>query len=173
MKSLILIAFCALTLVSCNENLRVGSMQQIKWLTLSEVQKKMKSKPKKVLIDIYTDWCRPCKMMSKHTFTNPDVIEFINKEFYAVKFNAESQEDVTFLKKRYSNKSKTHDFALQLGGTPSGLVFPTIVYFNESFKRIQVVPGYYESHEFVMVLKYFGEDHYKKMNYDDYYKSYY
>ncbi|MBK21828.1 MAG: hypothetical protein CMP63_05880 [Flavobacteriales bacterium] len=173
MKSLILIVFCALALVSCNSKQNIGSRQQIKWLSLSEVQEKMKSKPKKVFIDIYTDWCRPCKMMSKRTFTDPEVIEVINKEFYAVKFNAESKEDVNFIKKRYSNKSKTHDFAIQIGSSPSGLAFPTIVYFNESFKRIQAVPGYYESKEFIVVLKYFGEDHYKKMSYENYYKSYY
>ncbi len=173
MRSLILISFCLLTLVSCTKKQSIGLRQQIRWLSISEVQEKIKSKPKKVLIDIYTDWCIPCKMMSKRTFTNPDVIEVINREFYAVKFNAESQEDVTFLKKKYSNKSKTHDFAIELGSTTSGLAFPTIVYFNESFKRIQAVQGYYDSQEFIKVLRYFGEDFYKKMNYDDYYKSYY
>ncbi len=173
MRLLLLTVFSALTLISCNSKQKVSSKQKIQWLSLTEVQKRIKSEPKKVLIDIYADWCRPCKIMSKRTFTNPEVIDVINKEFYAVKFNAESREEITFLKKKYTNKDKIHDFAIQLGSTPSGLSYPTIVYFNESFKRIQVVPGYYESQEFVVVLKYFGEDHYKKMSYDDYYKSYY
>tara|TARA_Y100000746_G_scaffold114412_1_gene97854 strand:+ start:299 stop:820 length:522 start_codon:yes stop_codon:yes gene_type:complete len=171
MKSLIIVVFSTLALFSCNTKQKVSSKQKIQWLSLSEVQKKMKSKPKKVLIDIYTDWCGPCKRMSKYTFTNSEVIKIINKEFYAVKFNAESKEDVNFLKKLYINKGRTHDFAIQVGSTPSGLSYPTIVYFNESFKRIQVVPGYYQSQEYILVLKYFGEDHYKRISYENYYKS--
>ena len=173
MRLFIFTVFSALILVSCNSNKNVKSNQKVQWLSLSEVQEKMKSEPKKVLIDVYADWCRPCKMMSKYTFSNPKVIDIINREFYAVKFNAESTEDIIFLQKRYFNKGKTHDFAIQIGSSPSGLSYPTLVYFNESFKKIQAVPGYYESEEFMIVLKYFGENHYKKMSYDDYYKSNY
>jgi len=173
MRSLILIIFCGFTLISCNSKKKVVYQKSIQWISLSEVQEKMKSNPKKVLIDIYTDWCRPCKMMSRFTFTDPEVIKIINKEFYAVKFNAESKQEVDFLKKRYINKRKTHDLAIEIGSTQSGLAFPTIVYFNESFKLIQAVPGYYEKEEFKVILKYFGENNYKKIRYDDYYKSYY
>ena len=40
-------------------------------------------------MDIYTDWCGPCKLMDKNTFQNPDVAQYLNNNFYAVKFNAE------------------------------------------------------------------------------------
>jgi thioredoxin-related protein len=137
---------------------------------MDEVQEKMTSHPKKVLIDIYTDWCGPCKRMSKYTFTNPEVIKIINKEFYAVKFNAESKEEVNFKMKKYQNFGRTHDFAIQIGSTASGLSYPTILYFNESFEKMQAVPGFFEPQQFTLLLKYFGEDHYKSMSYDSYRK---
>ena len=30
------------------------------------------------MIDIYTTWCGPCKMLDKNTFTNKDLITFVN-----------------------------------------------------------------------------------------------
>jgi thioredoxin-related protein len=171
MKHLALILFSISILSGCNTKQKVSPSQKIQWLSLGEVQEKMKSHPKKVLIDIYTDWCGPCKRMSKYTFTNSEVIKIINKEFYAVKFNAESKESVNFLMKKYSNSGRTHDFAIQVGSTASGLSYPTIIYFNESFKKIQSVPGYFEPQEFSLVLKYFGKNHFKNMSYEAFYKS--
>lgn len=40
----------------------------IKWMTLDEVQLAMKKEPRKVFMDVYTDWCGWCKVMDKKTF---------------------------------------------------------------------------------------------------------
>ena len=37
------------------------------------------------MMDVYTKWCGPCKMMMANTFTNANVIEYINANYYAVK----------------------------------------------------------------------------------------
>ena len=52
--------------------------------------------PKKIFIDAYTVWCAPCKMLDKNTFANKDVANYINKNYYAVKFNAEGNETIKF-----------------------------------------------------------------------------
>ncbi len=59
--------------------------------------------PRKVMIDVYTKWCGPCKMMMRNTFTNADVISYINENFYAVKFDAEGPDPVEFKGKTFSN----------------------------------------------------------------------
>src|SRR5688572_3382607 len=55
--------------------------KEIRWMTIDEVQVAMKKKPKKVWIDVYTDWCGWCKKMDKTTFVNPEVIKYMNKNF--------------------------------------------------------------------------------------------
>ena len=53
-------------------------------------------------MDVYTTWCGPCKMMMKNTFTNPNVIDYINANYYAIKFDAESGKEITFKGNVYS-----------------------------------------------------------------------
>ena len=72
------------------------SSQQIEWLTLAEAMEAQKKIPKKIFMDVYTDWCGPCKLLDKNTFQNPDVSSYISEHYYAVKFNAEGQEEINF-----------------------------------------------------------------------------
>ena len=101
----------------------VAQDHKINWLSIEEVEVLQQKEPRKVLMDVYTTWCGPCKMMMRNTFTNKDVINYVNKNFYAVKFDAESGEDVTFKGTSYKNPSynpnarrkSPHQFAQALG----------------------------------------------------------
>jgi len=68
----------------------------IKWVTIEEAQALAKKAPKPLFVDVYTSWCGPCKMLDRNTFSDPRVADYVNKHFYAVKFNAESGDPVTF-----------------------------------------------------------------------------
>jgi thiol-disulfide isomerase/thioredoxin len=59
-------------------------------MSIEEAVEAQKKEPKKIMMDVYTKWCGPCKMMMANTFTNADVIEYLNAN-YAVKFDAELQ----------------------------------------------------------------------------------
>ena len=66
--------------------------QQIKWMSMGEALKAQKINPKKIIMDVYTKWCGPCRLLDKKTFGNPDVSRYISQNFYAVKFNAEGED---------------------------------------------------------------------------------
>ena len=55
----------------------------------NEAIAKAKSEKKIIFLDAYTTWCGPCKMMSKLTFTVPEVGSFFNKNFVNLKFDME------------------------------------------------------------------------------------
>jgi len=45
---------------------------------------------KRVLIDVYTDWCGWCKKLDRDTYTDSVVVQRLNREFICVKLNPES-----------------------------------------------------------------------------------
>lgn len=54
-------------------------------LSLAKKEKKM------VFIDFFTDWCGPCKKMSKDVFPLKSVGEYMNHKFICLKINAEKE----------------------------------------------------------------------------------
>src|SRR5690606_31206392 len=96
MKKLLLALFIVLGTIGVQA-------QEIKWMSMDEALAAQKKKPKPIFMDVYTDWCGPCKMLDKQTFHDKAVVDYINENYYAVKFNAEGTGDITYKGKKYSN----------------------------------------------------------------------
>ena len=52
--------------------------QEINWIGFNEISEYQKKNPKNVILDIYTNWCGPCKLMEKNTYKNKIIAKFIN-----------------------------------------------------------------------------------------------
>lgn len=150
---------------------KVEASNEVEWLSIEEVQKRMKKKPKKIVVDVYTDWCGWCKKMDKATFSTPEVSKQLTDKFYAVKFNAEQTENIIFNNKvyGYNSRSKTHDLAIELLNGRLG--YPTVVYLNEKLEVIQSVPGYYEKGDYLKILDFISTEAYKKQNLEQFMRS--
>jgi thioredoxin-related protein len=146
---------------------------KIEWLTLEEAFASNQKEPRKILIDVYTGWCGWCKVMDKKTFTNPAVIQYVNKTYYAVKLNAESKEPITIgdTKYEFDASNRSHEAAVAL--LQGKMSYPTIVYLDESFNMIQPISGYMEAPEFHQVITFLGGNYYKKQQFDQYAASTY
>lgn len=141
---------------------------RIQWLTLEEAAAQAKKAPRKIFIDVYTDWCGWCKKMDKSTFSDPAIAEYVNKNYYAVKLDAESETPITINGKtyRYNVKMRTHEAALALlNGQTS---YPTTVYLDENFRILAPVPGYLDVPAFKSILTYFADNHYKQKTFAEF-----
>ena len=49
----------------------LSAQEKIKWMSFGEALKAQKKEPRKIFMDVYTDWCGPCKLLDKNTFQNP------------------------------------------------------------------------------------------------------
>lgn len=142
--------------------------QKVNWMTMDEALEAQVEAPKKIIMDVYTTWCGPCKLLDRNTFGNETVAAFINENYYPVKFNAEGPEEITYQDFTYTNpnyqparkgRNATHFFAdaLRLQG------YPSIVFFEEDGKLIQAVPGYKSPQQLEIYLKMIANDDYKDL----------
>ena len=77
--------------------------QEVQWMSFSDALSAQQKNPKPIFVDVYTEWCGPCKMLDLYTFSDEGFVAYINKNYYAVKFNAEGNETVTLNGKKYGN----------------------------------------------------------------------
>ncbi|WP_138479826.1 thioredoxin family protein [Dyadobacter bucti] len=174
MKKLFINFFLSLAvltvLTSFNSDTASKAEEAIQWLTIEEAYAKIQKEPRKVLIDVYTDWCGWCKVMDRETFRNKSVATYVNEKFYAVKLNAEQKEAIKLGDQKFEFLSEggrgIHQLALALtNNQPS---FPTTVFLDDKFQMIQPLPGYMKAKEFHQVITFFGEDYHKKEAFEIY-----
>ena len=160
----------------------VSSAQEINWMSMNDALSAQQKTPKKIFVDVYTTWCGPCRMLSERTFKNKDFVKYINDNFYAVKFNAEGNEEVTYKGTTYKNnnydpdKANTrngmHDFAGALGVNS----YPTMLIFDEKAAPIFPIVGYMTATQLEPLIKFAGNNTYLTVTtqeaYDKYLKTF-
>lgn len=144
----------------------------MKWYTWDEAMALNKTKPRKLLIDVYTDWCGWCKRMDKSTFSDPAVMAYLAENFYPVKLNAEQRGDIQFGGETFkfmendNGRGGVHTLAYSL--LDGKLGYPAMVYLNEKFERIMISPGYKEVPDMLKELKFAAEEQYTKTTWEEY-----
>lgn len=136
----------------------------VNWMTLEQAIEKSKTEKRKIFVDVYTDWCGWCKRMDSTTFVDPSVARYLNEHYYAVKFNAEQQQDIVYKDKTYHFKRNGargyHELAAEW--LNNRLSYPTVVFLDENMTLIQPVPNYQEPRKMETIINYFGSDSHRK-----------
>nr|WP_294906040.1 DUF255 domain-containing protein [uncultured Lacibacter sp.] len=146
--------------------------EKLNWISLEEAEQKAKTDPRPILVDLYTDWCGWCKVMDRKTYTSQDLIKYLNANFYTVKLNAETRNEVIWKGKVYKfNPSyKTNEIAITL--TAGELAYPTTVIIPSLSDEPQPISGMLEVKEMELVTRYFAEKKYPNVSFDDYAKKF-
>ena len=162
-----LFAVC-LFLISCNTLLG----QEVQWMSWEEAAHlaTTEENPKKIFVDVYTDWCGWCKKMDKDTFQNAEVAAYMTKNFYMVKLDGEGKEPINFKGKTFkfvpSGRKGYHEFALAL--LQGRLSYPTVVFLDENLNMLSPVPGYQKPEPFLNIARYFGDNIYLRKDWKTY-----
>jgi thioredoxin-related protein len=146
--------------------------QKLNWLTLAETEEKLKKEPRPVLIDLYTNWCGWCKVMDRKTYSNQKVIQYLNEKFYVVKLDAETKTELSWKGKKYNYNAsyKTNELAISL--TNGELAYPSTIFLPTDNSAPQSIAGMIEVKDMELIAKYFGENHYGTISFDDYAKKF-
>ena len=115
--------------------------ENINWISFNQLEDSLNTRPKKVFIFFYADWCEYCKKMEKVAFKNKEVIRNLNTSYYSIKMDAETKDTISFGGEKYMNKelgknrNPTHQIPLLIASR-KGRKFslPAMIFFNEEFK---------------------------------------
>ncbi len=133
--------------IKVNQNAKATSGNEMEWHGMGDVEKLVADSPKKIIVDVYTQWCGPCKMMDRNTFSDETVQKAINDKFYPVKFDAEGANEIVFKGQTYANPN--HDPNKRGRNSPHQLSkffsvrgYPTLVVLDENFTILHKIVGY-------------------------------
>jgi thioredoxin-related protein len=168
-RIIIAIALVALTSTTI---LRAVEPEKIHWITFEEAVKLSQKEPRKIIVDVYTDWCGWCKKMDATTFSDPIIVKYVNEKYYAVKLNAETRDTLRFNGNTFAfvPEYKANEFAVSL--LNGQMSYPTTVYLNEKFEVLSPVPGYLKPPMLEKILKFYGENTHTTMKWEDFIKTF-
>jgi len=147
---------------------------ELQWLNFNQAISLAKKHPRKLLVVIYTSWCNACRVMNKTTFSDSLNADYINKNYYLVDFNAESKDTIQYLDKKYLNNQDNgtpfHQLAMNLA--KNNLSLPSTVIIDENFATLDLIPQYLSPKVLEPVLRFYGDDAYKKEKWEDFQKKF-
>ena len=136
MKKLILFFVMTITLFANNNN--------IEWLNLNDALAKAKGQNKLIVVYMYSPYCTYCKKMNNSALKDEEVINTINKYYYAVKIDGINDEYPKYLKTRVS---------------------PTIFFLNSNGDKVGRIIGYRDNLQLRFQLTRFRMEYLKNKGY--------
>lgn len=111
------------------------SMSQISWIKedYKQALAKADADGKLLMIDVYTDWCGPCKMLDSDTFPVKEVVDK-SANFVTLKLDAE--------------KGQGPDVQKEFGVTG----YPTILFVDGKGKLVHTVVGFHTAEDLVVEM---------------------
>ncbi|PIX13171.1 MAG: thioredoxin, partial [Flavobacteriaceae bacterium CG_4_8_14_3_um_filter_31_8] len=93
-----------------------------------EALEKAKTENKPIFLDIYATWCRPCKILKKHTFSDKEVGDYYNANYINIAVDGETKE----------GRKLANNFSIQ--------GYPTLLILDKNGKQVAKQVGFVEPH---------------------------
>ncbi|HPK10067.1 MAG TPA: thioredoxin fold domain-containing protein [Saprospiraceae bacterium] len=158
MKRIILLSLAitmAFSACKKSEDYPKNSDGSITWISIDTASKIANKDQKMFFIDFYTDWCGWCKKMDKSTFEDPAVIDYMDKNFHNVKFNAEQKESVKFAGKEYQwqagGRNGVNNLAVEY--LRGNLGYPSFAILDKDYNLVKNIRGYKTPEQLLQELK--------------------
>ncbi|MES2567315.1 MAG: DUF255 domain-containing protein [Bacteroidota bacterium] len=146
----------------------------LKFYSLKEIEKLQKKNPKKILVNIFAGFCNSCKVQNATTIKDTSISNYINKHYYLINFDAESNDTIMFKGekcfKTVLNGYPLNTFALKV--TNNRLQFPSIAVLDDKQNTLDALTMFLTPKTLLPILKYYAEDKHKTIPWPDYIKAY-
>ena len=142
------------------DDIYAGDKGHLQWMSFNDGLALAQKANRKVLIDVYTDWCGWCKKMESTTYGDPRIVEYLQRKYVLVRLNAESMQKLTYKGTTYTERDLAGAFGVN--------GYPTTIFLKANGDPITGYPGYADAAKFRTVLSFIAEDHYLTKKFSDY-----
>ena len=108
-----------------------------------------------MLVDIYSDYCGPCRAMHEQVFPTPEIRERLSRGWVCVRVNS-SDNDRTVV---HDGKAMTYR---KLAAYFRARAIPTYIFFDRKGEPVQRAVGAYKKEKFALILDYMFDEEYKR-----------
>jgi thioredoxin-related protein len=129
-----------------NASVQEVTSDTITWLGYNEALATARDFDKPIFIHFTAPWCKWCVKMKKETYTDPDVIRYMEENFVSVFVDTEK---LPSLARKYNVSS-----------------LPTLWFLTSGAEGLTAVQGYMGPGNFLPVLEYIGTKAYEEIQYD-------
>lgn len=151
-KFLFLVLFLATICLEINANNTT--------LNINNIINNATNSNKQVMVFFHMSHCGYCKRMKNRTLNNPQIKNYMDKNFVLIDINIDDHEKVLFNNISYSKQ----DFADQLEVD----FFPTVIFFDEEAEITYMARGYRKIQKFQKILKFIHTKSFEKVDFFDY-----
>ncbi|MEL7833750.1 thioredoxin family protein [Fodinibius sp. Rm-B-1B1-1] len=149
--------------VFCLGTIMGQAQSGIDWKSLTEAQELAEENEKKVMIFAEAEWCGYCKKMYKEVFPEKAVQDSLEKYFYSVKLDIESDRKITFNNDLMTEKQLARQF--RVSSTP------TFIFLDSGGSIIGGQPGFLPAEIFDKLVAFVGMDLTGKESFKTYLKK--
>ncbi|MBX2992461.1 MAG: DUF255 domain-containing protein [Bacteroidetes bacterium] len=132
----------------------------LQWRSFDEGIAEAQQSNKKVLVDVYTDWCSWCKKMDSQVYANNDVADYLSKSYVVIKLNAESSKKINYRNQQYTERELAAAFGIN--------GYPSTLFLKSDSEPITIYPGFADAQKFKQIISFIAEDHYLSKKFEDY-----
>jgi thioredoxin-related protein len=139
-----------------------NAYSSVQWITLDELNVKMKQSPRKVILFFTKKGCPYCKEMKETTLQDSEIIKLINENYYAVMLDGKSKDTITFKGVDYVNDASIEEdpkstwrhnlFAELVEPYNGGYYWPSTVILDTKLEKIRSFPGSQKTPQFKRLL---------------------
>jgi thioredoxin-related protein len=124
---------------------------QIQWLSYEDGKSIAQSENKKIFLNFRADWCNYCRTMEKNTFTDADIVAYLNTNFISIKIDVDREKSVA---RKYNIQP-----------------LPDTWFLTDTGDIIGNRPGYLSPQDLLPLLRYIHTESYQRMNFSQFKES--
>ena len=162
-KAKILLPLLALFVVAingCDYSSNEKSETLFSWVSFDDAQNSAKVDGKKILVNVYTNWCEYCKKMDQTVYKDSLILASMSEHYHSVRLNADSDSLIIFNGKEISQ----YELARKMGIRS----YPTILFLDSDGDLILQINGYMPTDDFIKMLAFIGEEAFQRTDFHEF-----